>query len=612
MSQTLLQVKNLTKTQGTKLLFQNASFAINEDEHIGLIGANGTGKTSLFKILASQSEMDSGDYVKANILRLGYLEQESDWKTDIIVEDYLSHECIKPIWELKQLGLGLGLTEELMKKKLSSLSGGYRMRVKLLYLLGQEPNLLLLDEPTNFLDLETLLVLESFLQGFRGAFILISHDREFLRRVTDHILEIENQEVTKFPGSLDDYFEQKTLLKELLEKQALSIDQKRQSIMDFVTRFGAKATKAKQAQSKLKQLDKLEKIEIKNGPQVSRIQIPKPSHTGKQVLEVHQLSCGYGDRQILNNIDLILNRGDHLGIVGLNGAGKSTFLKTLAGEINKLGGEYKWGYQVSFSYFAQHIPEKLPLNETVLGALQLAAHPECLQQDILNMAGSLLFSGDDIYKPIKVLSGGEKSRVAIGQLLLKKSPVLLLDEPTNHLDFETVEALTNALSQYEGSIITISHDRHFIGQVATKILEINHGLLTLYPGSYDEYVWSLQKGILADRNLGDYGKINHKNTSENNASIHSEKFNYKETKKKIEIQLRQCKKELQNIDKEIDNKNKRRHEINETLIGASGFKAGELAKELHDISSTIDLLEIQMLELMEKEQILNEDLTKLN
>lgn len=612
MSQTLLQIKNLTKTQGTKLLFQNASFAINEDEHIGLIGANGTGKTSLFKILAEQSEMDSGDYVKANILRLGYLEQESDWKTDIIVEDYLSNQCIKPIWELKQLGLGLGLSEELMKKNLSSLSGGYRMRVKLLYLLGQEPNLLLLDEPTNFLDLETLLVLENFLQGFKGAFILISHDREFLRRVTDHILEIENQEVTKFPGSLDDYFEQKALLRELLEKQAMSIEQKRQSIMDFVTRFGAKATKAKQAQSKLKQLDKLEKIEIKSIGPVSRIQIPKPFHTGKQVLEVHQLSCGYGDKVILKNIDLILNRGDHLGIVGLNGAGKSTFLKTLAGEITQLSGDFKWGYQVSISYFAQHIPEKLPLNETVLGALQLAAHPDCLQQDILNMAGSLLFSGDDIYKPIKVLSGGEKSRVAIGQLLLKKSPVLLLDEPTNHLDFETVEALTNALSEYEGSIITISHDRHFIGQVATKILEINHGLLTLYPGSYDEYVWSLQKGILADRTTFENMRSNSKSHSVGIQEISLEKFNFKDTKKKIESQLRQCKKELQNIEKEIDSKNQRREEINESLLSASGVKARELAKELHEISSLIEGLENKMLEFMESEQSLNEELNKLN
>ncbi len=272
------------------------------------------------------------------------------------------------------------------------------MRVKLLYLIGQEPNLLLLDEPTNFLDLETLLVLESFLQEYKGAFLLISHDREFLRRVTDHILEVESGDIVKFPGSLDDYFEQKQMLNEILQKQILSQQAKKNSIMDFVTRFGAKATKARQAQSRLKALEKMEVIEMKAAPTHSHIHIPPPSATGKAILEIENADCGYGDKVILKNVSVRLERGNHLGIVGLNGAGKSTLLKSLGEQIPLVRGSIKWGHQVRFSYFAQHTPESLNSEHTVLEAMAAIAHKEVTQQDVLNIAGSLLFSGDSVYK----------------------------------------------------------------------------------------------------------------------------------------------------------------------------------------------------------------------
>ncbi|MFP5520057.1 MAG: ribosomal protection-like ABC-F family protein, partial [Bdellovibrionia bacterium] len=484
---TLLQLQEGTKSYGSRVIFDKASFAVNEGEHIGVIGPNGAGKTTLFKILVGYEDLDSGLITKSQKLRLGYLEQESDWDTSLKVEDYLTQNCIKPIWELKQLGLRLGLTESHFNSHLKELSGGYRMRVKLLYLIGCEPNLLLLDEPTNFLDLETLLVLEQFLQDYDGAFLLISHDREFLRRVTDHIVEVEAGEIVKFAGNLDDYFEQKAQLRELLEKQILSQEAKKKSVMEFVNRFGAKATKAKQAQSRLRSLEKMEKIEVKAAPTTAKIKIPSAFPTGKMILEAQGLECGYSNKLILKNVDLRLERGHHLGIVGLNGAGKSTLLKTLACEIPPLAGEMKWGHQVQFSYYAQHTPEKLILSDTVFEAMSRNTHPEVTQQDVLNMAGSLLFSGETINKKVSVLSGGEKSRVALGQILLQKSPLLLLDEPTNHLDFDTVEALTHALEEYDGTIITVSHDRGFIGRVANRILEISMGQLSLYPGTYDEY-----------------------------------------------------------------------------------------------------------------------------
>ncbi|MGZ3791886.1 MAG: ATP-binding cassette domain-containing protein [Bdellovibrio sp.] len=609
MALTLLQLQSGFKAFGSKTLFEEATFAVNEGEHVGVIGPNGAGKSTLFKILVDQEHLDSGLVTKSQQLRLGYLEQESDWNVDEKVEEFLSKNCIKPLWELKQFGLKLGLTESHFQSFLKQLSGGYRMRVKLLYLIGQDPNLLLLDEPTNFLDLETLLVLESFLQEFKGAFLLISHDREFLRRVTDNILEVESGDIVKFPGNLDDYFEQKQMLNEILQKQVLSQQAKRKSVMDFVTRFGAKATKAKQAQSRLKALEKMEVIEVKAAPTHSHIHIPPPSPTGKLILELENATCGYGDKIILKNVNLRLERGNHLGIVGFNGAGKSTLLKSLGEQIPLLTGSLKWGHQVSFSYFAQHTPEALNPEHTVLEAMAFTAHKEVTQQDILNIAGSLLFSGDSAQKKVKVLSGGEKSRVALGQILLQKSPLLLLDEPTNHLDFDTVEALTEALEKFEGTIVTVSHDRGFIGRVANKILEVDKGQLTLYPGTYDEYVWSLQKGFLAERSNTE--NSNTASESQTKMSVEASKFNYKEERKRIETQIKKAQKQIEDCDKKIVELSNLRDTLNENLMNAIGEKAATLAKDLHDLSSKIESCENTMLEAMENQHNLELELKQL-
>ncbi|WP_255490099.1 ribosomal protection-like ABC-F family protein [Bdellovibrio sp. KM01] len=605
---TLLQLQDGHKAYGPKVLFDQATFAINEGEHVGVIGPNGAGKTTLFKILVDQEHLDEGIVTKSQQLRLGYLEQESDWNISEKVEEYLDKNCITPLWELKQFGIKLGLTERHFQSHLKELSGGFRMRVKLLYLIGQEPNLLLLDEPTNFLDLETLLVLESFLQEYKGAFLLISHDREFLRRVTDHILEVEAGDIVKFAGNLDDYFEQKAMLAELLQKQAMSQAAKKKSIMDFVTRFGAKATKARQAQSRLKALEKMETIEIKAAPTHSHIHIPPASATGKVILEIENADCGYGDKVILKNVNLRLERGNHLGIVGLNGAGKSTLLKSLGEQIPLVKGSIKWGHQVSLSYFAQHTPEALNPEHTVIEAMATLAHKDVIQQDILNIAGSLLFSGDAIHKKVKVLSGGEKSRVALGQILLQKSPLLLLDEPTNHLDFDTVEALTGALEKYEGTIVTVSHDRGFIGRVANKILEVNHGLLTLYPGTYDEYVWSLQKGFLSERVFND--EATRKPTS-GQTSDEAPKFNYKEERKRIEGLIKKALKLIEDSDKRITSLSLKRDSLNESLISGAATNSAATAKELHEISGQIEDLENQMLQAMEDQHQYEQELKNL-
>jgi ATP-binding cassette subfamily F protein 3 len=619
----LLQLQRGTKHFGTKVLFDGASFSINEGEHVGVIGPNGAGKTTLFKILVGQETLDSGEITKAQGLRIGYLEQEAEWTLDQTSEEYLAQNCLKPLWELKKLGLELGLAEEHFQIPLRRLSGGYRMRMKLLDLIGQEPNLMLLDEPTNFLDLESVLALETFLQDYKGSFLLISHDREFLRRTTESTLEVEAGDITKFPGHIDDYFEQKAQLREVLASQAANLEAKRKHIQDFIDRFRAKATKARQAQSRMKQLERMGRIEIADLPVRAKIKIPEPIHTGKESLALLNADLGYGANRVLRDVNLRLERGAHLGVVGHNGAGKSTLLKSLAGQLPLLKGEYKLGYQVTLSLFAQHTAEQLNLNDTVLDCLQKAAHVEITAQEILNVAGSLLFSGDDIHKRVRTLSGGEKSRVALGQVLLKKSPLLLMDEPTNHLDFETVEALTEALRDYAGTVVVVSHDRGFIGRIASQILEIHDGRVDLYPGTYDDYVWSLQRGALREREarLSAEGPPVARSTPTNSSARSSgggttglrsgsrefdsttdstaSKFNYYETTKRLQGEIKELQRKIRKCEELLFSQGQRRDELTHELLGARGPQAESLSKELSACSAEIERLEGDLLTHME-------------
>ncbi len=602
----LLQLYGAKKQYGAKILFNNAGFSINQGEHVGVIGPNGAGKTTLFKIIVGHETLDSGEITKLNGLRIGYLEQESEWSLTETAEQYLQNNCLKPIWDLKQIGLGLGLTEDHFQKKLSDLSGGYRMRMKLLYLIGLEPDLMLLDEPTNFLDLESILTLEKFLQDYNQAFLLISHDREFLRRTTEYTLEVESEEITKFPGHIDDYFEQKAELQKVLVAQAANLDAKRKHMQDFVDRFKAKATKARQAQSRMKQLDKMEKIEIKALPTRARINLPTPIQTGKEVLTIENACLGYGaDHIILKNVNLRIEKNQRLGIVGFNGAGKSTLLKSIADRIDLLSGTKKLGYNVSLSYFAQHLTEDLNAEDTVLDSLQKKAYKDSTAQEILNIAGSLLFSGESIYKKVKVLSGGEKTRVALGQILLQKHPLLLMDEPTNHLDFDTVNALAEALSEYQGTLIVVSHDRSFISRISNKILEIRNGSVELFPGSYDDYLWSLEKGALKERYAE--ADLTENKSKSSNSTTTEKKFNYKEETKRINSEIKELERKILKTEEIIFSLQTQIEDFNNQLLTAQGQQAQKIAIESAEaskkITETEDVLMIHMenLDLKQKE-----------
>lgn len=588
----LLQLSNGNKSFGAKAILRDANFSINSDEHVGVVGPNGAGKTTLFKILLDSEGLDSGVVIKKNNLKVAYLEQESDWNLKETAETYLQ-SLPRPFWEVEKKGLELGLTPSHLKQELATLSGGFRMRVRLLALWAQAPDLMLLDEPTNFLDLETVLVVEEFLQNFTGAYLLISHDREFLRKTTDHILELDQGETHKYPGNIEDYFEQKNELQEMLRKRAMNIAEKRAAMQSFVDRFRAKATKAKQAQSRLKALEKMEVVEVKNTPIRAKIKIPSPIHCGREMIQVQDLSVGYST-PVLGQINLQFRRGDKLGIVGLNGAGKSTFLKALAGVISPLAGNIHYGKDLRLSLFSQHSSEVLNLDESIMESLQAAAHPDILNQDILDLAGALLFSGDDIHKKIRVLSGGEKSRVALARILLQKNNLLLLDEPTNHLDFETVEALTQALVEYEGSLLIVSHDRSFISRIASRILEVHNGKVETYNGTYDEYVWSLAKGVLAERNLA----VTNTNVPVVSTVLAKPKVNFKQEQRRLEQEALRLKREIQKQETLLNDLQNQIELITQSLQSTSGPQASALAKELGSLGQKLSHAEEQLLSLM--------------
>ncbi len=594
MGQNLIQLSGGHKSFGIQTLFSDATFSINDDEHVGVIGPNGAGKTTLFKILIEEDSLDQGQLTRSRALSLGYLSQHDEWEDEETGDSFLERVSTLPLWQVKARGRELMLPDDIYTKRILSLSGGYRMRLKLLGLLGQAPNLLLLDEPTNYLDLETTLVLESFLQNYEGAFLLISHDREFLRRTTDHILEVEAGDITKYNGNIDDYFEQKELLRSQLEATAKSQADKRKTILDFVAKFGAKATKAKQAQSRLKSLQKMEVIELKSLPISAMIKIPEPPHAGRNIIKIEAAEFGYKEKKVIAEVNVCIERGDHVAVVGLNGAGKSTLLKAIAGTLEPLSGSREVGYEAKLAIFNQHVIEVLDPKDSVFDSLQSVAHPDVSRQDILNMAGALLFSGDSVHKKIKVLSGGEKSRVALGRILLQKVSCLLLDEPTNHLDFQTVEALTQALKNFAGTFVVVSHDRGFISRVATKIIEVSKGEVLAYPGTYDEYVWSLQRRLSE-------GDVTEENSKESTSTPQPVKPG--SSKKERDKQLRMVVKKMESCERSLKQIEKENLDYN-TRIATDTENAVEMTQAMADNYKRIEAIELEWLALSEEKDSL--------
>lgn len=491
----LIQVKDISLYYGPRMILDDANCTFSENQKIGVIGRNGAGKSTLCKIILGQEEPDSGSVSFSSHLRLAYLEQKDPFLPDETVIDFLTRYSGALEWQCGKIAAQFGMDDDYLYMPITALSGGYQMRVKLTAMLLKEPNFLILDEPTNYLDLSTLLFLERFLQDFEGSYLIVSHDREFLKKTCTHTLEVEQGEITLFKGDVEAYLEYKNIQVEQKEQYNKNIERQKKHLQSFVDRFGSKASKASSAQSKLKQIAKLHTIDIDQPLSTVKIKMPDiPAKKGR-ILTAEVLAIGYAEKRVADRISFQLERGSRVAILGDNGQGKSTFLKTIAEELPPLHGSFEWGYGAEVGYYAQHVYKRLSEKDTVYTALEKLAHPDTHRQMILDMAGSFLFGGDEIKKKVAVLSGGERARLCLAGLLLSRCDVLLLDEPTNHLDFETVEALAGALKHYQGTLLFISHDRTFVNIIATAILEVKNGKIQKYPGTYEEYVYHLEQSL---------------------------------------------------------------------------------------------------------------------
>lgn len=499
---TLIQINNLFKAYGHQVIFKDANLTISTKQKVGVIGRNGAGKSTLFKLIVGHEAIDSGTLLVHNKARLGYLEQQNPYELTETVIDFLMRYTAREEWYCGKIAASFQLKNDLLYAEIGSLSGGYQMRVKLTGMLLKEPNLLLLDEPTNYLDLSTLLLLEHFLKTYRGGYLVISHDREFLRNISEYTLEIEHGSLCLYPRPLEDYLAFKEEQLEVKQKYNLKVEQKQKDLQAFVDRFRAKATKARQAQSKIKLINALKKIDIPHPISTVRINIPETEKKRGVALRCKNMSIGYADKVVADEITFDLSRGEHIAILGDNGNGKTTLLKTLAGELPCLAGKVCWMPDIKIAYYAQHVPSMLNPQQEVGQYLQAVTAPGINLQGIYKMAGNFLFKGTDLKKSISVLSGGERARLCLAGLLLQKAQLLLLDEPNNHLDFETVEALGNALTTCNSTMLFVSHNRTFVNLLATGIIEIKNGKVYRYPHNYEEYVYHLEQTMSDDNNNG--------------------------------------------------------------------------------------------------------------
>jgi ATP-binding cassette subfamily F protein 3 len=491
----LLQITKACKSYGDQVLLDHAEATISDNVKVGFIGRNGAGKSTLLRVLLGEEELDSGEVVRHPSLRLGYLRQHDPFLPDETALQYLMRDSGEPDWKCGEVAGQFELKGTYLEGPIAKLSGGWQTRVKLAALLLHEPNLLLLDEPTNFLDLRTQILLEHFLQSHRSACLIVSHDRAFLAATCDHTLDLSRGKLTTFPGKVDAYLEFQKEKRVHEERSNESILAKRRHLEDFIARNKARAATATLAKSKAKQLERLELAEIARDEPSARIRAPRVEPRKGIALRCRELAIGYPEREIASKIDLEIDHGARAAIVGDNGQGKTTFLRTVVDSLKPLAGEVRWGYGCQVGIYAQHVYTSLPESQTVLEYLERQAAFGKKDQEILEVAGALLFRKAHVKKPISVLSGGERARLCLAGLLLSDYNVLILDEPANHLDVDTVEALAEALVEYAGTVIFTSHDRHFTKKVASCIVEVRDGRVTSYSGQYEAYVYKVNKEI---------------------------------------------------------------------------------------------------------------------
>jgi ATP-binding cassette subfamily F protein 3 len=491
----LFQIRNAYKSYGDQVLLDNAEATIIDDVKVGFVGRNGAGKSTLLKILLGEEELDAGEVIRHPRLRVGYLRQHDPFEPGESTLDFLMRDSHQPDWKCGEVAAQFEIKGDYLTGPVKALSGGWQTRVKLAALLLHEPNLLLLDEPTNFLDVRTQILLEHFLQSFREACLIVSHDRTFLSATCDHTLDLTRGKLTSYPGKIDKFLEYQAQRREQALRENETTLAKAKQLERFIAKNKAGANTASQARSKQKQLDRLQFNEIAAAEKTAYIQAPVVNPRQGTAVRCLDLAIGYPDHEVAKGINVEIEHQQRAAIVGDNGQGKTTLLRTLVGSLPALSGQVRWGHGIEVGVYAQHVYTTLPKNETVLEYLEYKAIPGTTDQQVLAVAGSMLFRDEHVRKKISVLSGGERARLCMAGLLLGPYNVLVLDEPGNHLDVETVEALAEALETYKGTVIFTSHDRHFMKRIATSIVEVRDGCARNYLGDYDAYLYSINREI---------------------------------------------------------------------------------------------------------------------
>ena len=579
----MIALNDLTFEFGARALYEEVNWHIKPGEKIGLIGANGTGKTTLLRILVGEYKPTSGTISKTKTLKIGYLNQdllsyqsehsilhvameaferqnelhdqieeiikqlEHDYSDQIITklstlqEEFEALDGYNIQYKAEQILAGLGFTADQTQRPLSTFSGGWRMRVMLAKILLQQPDLLLLDEPTNHLDLPSIKWLEEYLNAFEGAYVIVSHDRYFLDRTVTKIVESANQDLTIYAGNYSFYLEEKAIRSEIQKGQYQNQQQYIKEQEKLIDRFRAKASKAKMAQSRIKALDKLERVEAVEDSNVAvnfRFKFSKQS--GRHVVTLEDITKAYPETPILKNTQGLIEKGDKIALIGANGKGKSTLLRIIA-DTESFEGKKNTGHNVTEAFFAQHQLESLHLDNDILSELKNFA-PEYSETEIRSLLGCFLFSGDSVFKKIKILSGGEKSRVALAKVITSDANFLILDEPTNHLDIQSVNILIQALQQFEGTFIVVSHDRYLLDEVANKIWYIEDEKIKEYPGTYKEYEEWMTKREKEKKDALEPVKKEKKEKGSKPLVVNDEKKNLQ---KKLSAELDKIEKEIQ-------------------------------------------------------------------